>query len=473
MSSKKKFELKKLIGGHGSIAFRLTGWYALLSVALIAVAGSILYWVLAGRLRQEDDQWLVSRLTEVRGILQLHSHDSTALKEEIHRAAAMLPGSYLSVIDSHGLNASGGTLPNVGTARGPFAGSFTLGEEKGENWTSAAGDTYRLMSARENIGAGYTIHVAMDRTNEEEVLAAYRRILWLALSVSLATAIVAGYLIARHSLRPVARLATMIAELGASQLNQRAADQVWPTELTPLASNFDQLLARLDESFARISRFSADIAHELRTPLHILQGEAQSALSKTRSNEEYRQCIESATEEHERLARMVDALLFLSRTEQPESVPDKQLLDIKSEIAAICAFYQALADEQETRLIARGSGMLLADSDLLRRALGNLINNALRHTSSGGCIAVDVKRADDQVVAIEVSDTGEGISSDDLVHVFDRFYRADSARLRNGTGSGLGLAIVRSIMQLHGGSITLVSEPGRGTTATLRFPALQ
>ena len=459
------------MGKHGSIAFRLTVWYALLSVVLIASAGSFLYSFLADRLWQEDDQWLVSRITEVRGILQLHSHDAAAVKEEIDRAAAMLPGSYLFVVDSRGVNVAGGTLPRVGQADGPFEGFSTGDGERGKNWTSASGETYRLMSARANIGAGYTVQVAMNRTSEEEVLAAYRRILWLALSASLAIAVVAGYLVARYSLRPVSRLAAIIADLSVARLHQRVADEAWPTELKPLASNFDQLLARLDESFARISRFSADIAHELRTPLHILQGEAQFALSKTRSNEEYRHCIESATEEHERLARMVDALLFLSRTEQPESLPDKQLLNAASEIEAVCAFYQALADEQETTLIAGGSGTVLADCDLLRRALGNLISNALRHTSSGGSIVVDVAPTHDQEVAIAVTDTGEGISADDLLHVFDRFYRADSARLRNGTGSGLGLAIVRSIMQLHSGSITLSSEPGRGTTATLKFPS--
>ena len=171
------------------------------------------------------------------------------------------------------------------------------------------------------------------------------------------------------------------------------------------------------------------------------------------------------------MARMVDALLFLARTEQPDSLPNKQTLVIEHEVAAVCAFYQALADEQETTLIAGGAGTVLADSALLRRALGNLIINALRHTPSGGSILVDVTKTSDQGIDIVVSDTGEGIAHEDLPHVFDRFYRADSARLRHGTGTGLGLAIVRSIMLLHGGSVSLDSELGRGTAATLRFPA--
>ena len=461
-----------LLGERGSIAFRLTVWYAMLSVVLIASAGSVLYFVLADRLRQEDDQWLASRIAEVSAILQLHSRDAAALKEEIYRAAGMLPGSYLSVTDSAGINVAVGALPDATAGNGPFGAALGGSEETGVDWTASNGETYRLMSAKPNIGAGYTIRVAMNRTSEEEVLDAYWRILWLALSASLATAVVAGYLIARRGLRPVSRLARIMAELSAAHLHQRVSDEAWPAELRPLANNFDQLLARLDESFTRISRFSADIAHELRTPLHILQGEAEMALSKTRPNEDYRHCIESATEEYERLARMVDALLFLARTEQPESLPDKEILDTQKEIAAVCAFYQALADEQQITLVPGGSGTVLADCALLRRALGNLIINALRHTPSGGSIVVDVMHTHGVEVAIVVRDTGEGISPEDLLHVFDRFYRADSARLRHGTGSGLGLAIVKSIMQLHGGSVSLVSKLGRGTAATLTFLSL-
>ena len=459
-------------GKRGSIAFHLTVWFAILSVVLIASAGTILYWLLADRLRQEDDQWLAGRIVEVRGILLLHSRDSVALQEEVYREAAMLPGSYLRVIDADGVNVVEAPIAHAVVGGHPFADPLfqTRSEEQSMTWTSSLGETYRLMSARVRIGAGFTVQVAMSLTSEEEVLAAYRRILWLTLSASIVIAVVAGYLIARRGLQPVSRLAAIIAELSAEHLHRRVAGDDWPQELRPLAANFDQLLVRLNESFARISRFSADIAHELRTPLQILQGEAEMALSKARSNEQYRDCIASATEEYERLARMVDALLFLARTEQPDSFLDKQTLVLEQEIAAVCAFYQALADEQETTLIAGGAGTVMADSALLRRALGNLITNALRHTASGGFIVVDVTESIEHGVAVVVSDTGEGIAPEDLPLVFDRFYRADGARLRQGTGAGLGLAIVRSIMLLHGGSVSLKSQLGRGTAASLRFP---
>ena len=471
MFSKNGTKSASLMGEPGSIAARLTFWYALLSVVLIASAGSVLYWVLVDRLRQEDDQMLVGRIAEIRAIL-LHPTDSSVFREELQREAAMLSGTYLRVLDSRGtIVAEAPTSHAVFSRRKPSDPFSEIpGDERGADWLSGEGEVFRIMSARVAVGPGFTVQVAMSRTKEEEVIAAYRRTLWLTISAALAIAVVAGYQIARRGLQPVSRLASIVAELSAAHLHRRVGDDAWPRELRPLAANFDQLLARLEESFVRISRFSADIAHELRTPLHILRGEAEIALSKARSSEDYRTCIESAAEEYERLTRMVDALLFLARTEHPDAQLDKKPLALDQEIAAVCAFHQAMADEQEITLITVGAGIVLANSGLLRRALGNLIANALRHTPSGGRIVVEAKETPDREAEIVVSDTGDGIAPEDLPHVFDRFYRADSARSRQGMGTGLGLAIVQSIMQLHGGTVSLDSELGRGTAVTLKFP---
>lgn len=473
MSSKNGTEFAaSFMGKSKSIAARLTFWYALLSVVLITSAGGVLYWVLVERLRQEDDQLLAGRITEVRAILLLHSSDSAVFREEVQREAAMFPGTHLRVLDSQG-----DLVVEAPTTHAAFGDSEPYPpvreDERGEDWFSGDGEVYRVMSARVAAGSGFTVQVAMSRTKEEALLAAYRQTLWLAVSAALAIAVVVGYLIARRGLTPVSRLASIVAELSAAHLHRRIGNDAWPRELRPLAANFDQLLARLEESFARISRFSADIAHELRTPLHILRGEAEMALSKARSSEDYRTCIESAAEEYERLTRMVDALLFLARTEHPDAQLDKKPLALDQEIAAVCAFHQAMADEQEITLINGGAGTVLADSGLLRRALGNLIANALRHTPSGGRVVVEAGETADHGAEIIVSDTGDGIAPEDLPHVFDRFYRADSARLRQGSGTGLGLAIVQSIMQLHGGSVSIQSEPREGTTVTLKFPATQ
>lgn len=471
MSSKNETEPAGRLGESRSIAARLTLWYALLSVVLIAAAGSVLYWVLVDRLHQEDDRLLAGRIAEMRAIL-LHPTDSAVFRDELQREAAMLSGTYSRVLDAQGaiVVEAPTSHPVFGSRKSsdPFA-EFSA-DDHGADWFSGDGEVFRIMSSHVAVGPGFTVQVAMSRTTEVGVIAAYRRTLWVTVSAALAIAVVAGYLIARRGLQPVSRLATIIAELGAAHLHRRVADDAWPRELRPLATNFDQLLARLEGSFARISQFSADIAHELRTPLHILRGEAELALSRTRSSEDYRTCIESAAEEYERLTWMVDALLFLARTEQPGALLDKQGLALDREIAAVCAFHQAMADEQEVALMASGAGMVRADAGLLRRALGNLIVNALRHTPSGGRIIIEARETPDRAAEIVVRDTGDGIAPDDLPHIFDRFYRADSARTRKG-GTGLGLAIVQSIMHLHGGVVSLQSELEHGTAVTLEFPA--
>lgn len=458
-------------GAYGSIATRLTFWYALLSAALIASSGSALYWVLADRLRQEDDDLLRAPIAEMRAMLKLHRSDSPQFREEVQREAAIVPGGCLRILDSRGNivleapnhNAICVKLADLNVWKNPK-------DRQGVNWRSRDGQIYRAMWAQIDAGSGLTAQVAMNRSKDEAMLADYRRTLWLAVLAALATAIFLGYLIARRSLRPISGLAVLIGELSAVHLHRRVADHTWPHELRPLAANFDQLLARLEESFARMSRFSADIAHELRTPLHILRGEAEIALSKARSGEDYRECIVSATEEYERLTQMADALLFLARAAQPDTQLDKRPLSLDSEIAAVCAFYQAMADEREVSLHAHGTGTVLADPALLRRALGNLIVNALRHTPAGGRIVVQVAMTSGREAEIIVSDTGDGISPEDLPHIFDRFYRADSARLRKDSGTGLGLAIVKSIVQLHGGDISIQSKLRQGTTVALKFP---
>jgi len=167
----------------------------------------------------------------------------------------------------------------------------------------------------------------------------------------------------------------------------------------------------------------------------------------------------------------VDGLLFLASPEQPDKQLEKQSLDLAQEINAVCAFYQAMAGELDVALLAAGRGRLSADSSLLRRALGNLVANALHHTPRGGRVVVEVKTSPEHIVEIVVSDTGCGIAAEYLPRIFDRFYRVDGARPRQGQSTGLGLAIVRSIMQLHGGTVSINSEPDHGTTVTLTFPA--
>jgi len=463
--------IEPMTADTGSIAARLTFWYALLSVIVIAAAGSGLYWVLIQQLHDEDDRLLAGKIAEVRAVVLLHPNDRTALREEVQHEAETLPGIFIRVKSAQaGVVAESPGSRKIFGDHGLFAAIHTPDIGEALNWLAPDGEKYRVMRGGFELESRYTVDAALSLKREEQFLASYRRVLLLAVTGALAVALGAGYLIARRGLRPVSRLAAIVDGLGAGKLHHRIGEEAWPDELKPLAKNFDRLLSRLEESFARISRFSADIAHELRTPLQILRGEAEITLSKKNSNENYRACIESAADEYDRLSRMVDALLFLARSEQPNAHLDRQTLDARQEVIAVFDFYQAMADEQGITLTCLGEGTLSADSALLRRALGNLVANALRHTPDGGRITVDIQSQPDHMMAMTVSDTGHGIAPEDLPHVLERFYRADAARPRQGQGTGLGLAIVQSIMHLHGGTISIRSEVDRATSVTLMFP---
>jgi two-component system heavy metal sensor histidine kinase CusS len=252
------------------------------------------------------------------------------------------------------------------------------------------------------------------------------------------------------------------------QLHERVTAVGWPQELQPLAVAFDDMLDRLENSFTRLSQFSADLAHELRTPIANIRGEAEVALTRSRTPDEYRAVIESTVAECQHLTQIVDNLLFLARTEAAEGHLQRTSFDGRAVAEKIAAFYEPAAEEQQVTIACSGAANFFADEMLFGRAMSNLLENALHHTPAGGSILISIADRGAHV-EISVKDTGSGIAAEHLPRVFDRFYRADSAR--SSEGSGLGLALVKSIADLHGGSATIESKPGRGTIVTLTFPA--
>lgn len=227
------------------------------------------------------------------------------------------------------------------------------------------------------------------------------------------------------------------------------------------------MLDRLEESFTRLSQFSADIAHELRTPVANVLGEAQVTLTRARTPDEYREVIESSVGECERLSGIIDNLLFLARSEARREQTQRTLFDGGAAVEKIVRFYETIAEEQNITLTWSGQAEIDADPMLFSRALSNLVDNALRFTPPGGSVRVALS-AQAKGAKISVTDTGPGIAAQHLPRIFDRFYRVDSSRSSQGTG--LGLALVKSITDLHGGSAVVTSEVDRGTTVTIIFP---
>jgi two-component system heavy metal sensor histidine kinase CusS len=234
-----------------------------------------------------------------------------------------------------------------------------------------------------------------------------------------------------------------------------------------MAHAFDHSLERLEESFTRLSQFSADLAHELRTPVANILGEAEVSVTRERSSEEYRETLESCANESRKLSAVIDSLLFLARSESADQQIHPKSFDGRASLEKIAAYYQTAADERRIAIHCVGTGEVDADPTLFGRAVSNLVENALRFTPDGGEITIGVHERKGQT-EVTVQDTGVGIAPKHLPRVFDRFYRVDAARTSG--GSGLGLAIVRSIAQLHHGSAQVASSEGEGTKFTLSFP---
>lgn len=328
--------------------------------------------------------------------------------------------------------------------------------------------------AREGMSSGpmRRLEVAVDMSDQDELLEDYRRNMIISFAAGLLVAGLLGHVAARKGLVPLELMARKAREITAERLHERMANEAWPKELCALASAFDGMLARIEESFVRLSTFSADLAHDLRTPLNNCMGELEVALSKPREPEEYREALGSALEEMGRLSRMMDSLLFLARADSAQAKAERTWLEARKEIEAVSRLYDAVAEEKEVVLRAEGEARVYADPLLLRRALGNLLSNAIRYSPSGGAVVLSA-REERGAAVMEVSDGGPGIPSDELPRIFSRFYRPAQSRALHPQGLGLGLAIVKSVMDLHKGSVHAESAAGKGTRIILRFPKKQ
>ena len=343
-------------------------------------------------------------------------------------------------------------------------------------WHLPKGPHYLMMSQWVNVGADrqrVRLQLALDVTDDFTLYRHIRQRMGVVFALTLLASAGFAYLISRRALRPLAALTDSAARVQASHLKTRIDETGWPIELAALAREFDAMLGRLDRSFQRLARFSSDLSHELRTPINNLRGEAEVALSRVRSPDEYRAVLESSLEEYARITRLIDTLLFIAKADQPERGITRQQLDAASECHAVADYFEAATAERGLTLLVRGTAKIYCDPVLFRRALGNLVDNALRHTPGGGHIDLTVRSGSVGRTEVEVSDTGVGISAEHLPHLFERFYQVGNGK-EDATAPvssfGLGLAIVKSIMELHGGRVEIVSAPELGTTITLYFP---
>jgi two-component system heavy metal sensor histidine kinase CusS len=465
-----------------TLAFRLTASYALAGLCLVFLATVSLYFVLRSELEKSIDLFLADKLHVVRTLLRERPEDWDALREEIEleSAARRYQQFYIRLLDERDtpLLTTPGMADQLDLSQ--LASQIQSRPDHPFSMNGTHGQSFRVTGAPAEVGSPSTrtdtIEIAIDVSQSDALLARYRRWFFAILLGAFAIFPLIGYRVARHGIRPVEEIANTARHISSTNLRERILPEGYPFELASLADTFNKMLDRLEESFEQISRFSADIAHDLRTPVNNIRGEAEVALARARTVDEYRDVLGSCLEEAVRLSHLISDLLFLAHAESPLSHVHREQVNVAEMLDGVREYYEASAEDggiSLTTAIAPEPVIAELDRTLLQRAVGNLVSNAVAHTPAGGSIVLGTALgtgADGSTVRIEVSDTGEGIPPEALPKVFDRFYRVDASRSQASGGSGLGLSIVQSIMLLHGGNVEITSQVGQGTRVTLRLP---
>ena len=315
---------------------------------------------------------------------------------------------------------------------------------------------------------GLTVVLAVNTLHHDHFMSSFRALMWGYVAVAIVLSGLLGWWVTRRGLRPLLPIIVKASHINAAQLNDRISTQDVPTELQPLARTLNQMLERLEQDFARLSGFSSDLAHEIRTPISNMLIQSQVTLSKKRSTDQYQETLLSVVEELERLSSTVSDMLYLAKTENHLEVPNQSSVVLESEAVELLTFYELLAEEKGVTLTVAGNGTVKGDRLMIRRAISNLLSNAIRHADSSTHIAIEITQTD-LVTTLSISNTGETIPIPIQLRIFDRFFRSDQGRTHpNFEGAGLGLAITKAIMQAHGGSIGVSSEQ-RKTVFTLLF----
>lgn len=458
-----------------SITFRLTLFFSTASTAVLLVVGTMIGGLVERHFEEQD-------LTELNGKLELVRHAFAKARSESDLAA--VPQNLSDALVGHpalSVAVIGPDHRRLFTSPDAIFAVDLLESEPLKDTSKRAnlitwekdGQAYRGFTAKAITGvAGYppaTVALAINIEHHRMFMAAFRNNLWLAISAGIVLTALLGWIAARRGLAPVREMTNVAKGVSASHLGDRLPQETVPTELIDLAMAFNEMLARLEDSFQRLSDFSSDLAHELRTPISNLMTQTQVAISKERPANEYREILYSNLEEYERLARMIADMLFLAKADNGLIVPNSEMVDLATEVKNLFGFYDAFAEEQGVSLTLTGGSGVQGDRLMLRRALSNLLSNAIRHTPKGGAVKVLIDQPSPGKTRLTVENSGMAIPSEHLPRLFDRFYRVDPSRQKASDGAGLGLAITKSIVEAHKGTIRAFSSHG-STRFEITFP---
>ena len=482
---------------HFTIRWKLTLWYAVVLAAVLTTFSGVVYFVMRHQLLGRIDQGLGEELADVLSEVE-RAQNSAGMLEWLNRRFAHHEGFDFEITDTGGRRVF--VNPRLAEQALTFVEALPPARSLGyETLEVASAGRWRIISTGVSGPDGpLTVRVGRSLASFEHEMRELLLTFLLTGPLTLLAAVGGGYVLACRALRPVQSMTQTANRITADRLHERIEAGNPDDELGTLAATLNHMIERLERSFPEMRRFTADAAHELRTPLAVMRSEAEVALRSSRSPEEYSRVLENLLEETNRLATLADQLLFLCRQDAGLQPAGNEAVQMSELLGDVVSNMQLLADEQNVRLIHQEIPDCWVSSDgrQLRRVFYNLLDNAIKYTPAGGTVSV-TSRSENGRFSATVADTGIGIPAEHLPHIFDRFYRVDSSRSRAVSradgfqgraiglaggrgeddprkepqnGSGLGLSICQSIVRGLGGEILAESHPGEGTCVTIFLP---
>ena len=444
-----------------SLIARISLYFAAAACLVLLTTGYFLSHVVEAHFEEGDHHELNGKLELIQNLFRNagNPNELRQLPQQLHDALVGHHGLVVAITDASGalwFATPGAAFPGA-LLKNCQDRSSNCAEDALRQWQQG-GIGYRGLAVPIVAGSGqpFTVVLGQDVERHEIFMDTFRIVLAIAIALAALATAGLGWVVTRWGLAPLRQVTDMISGISAEHLEDRLPDDHLPTELKPLATAFNAMLARLDDSFRRLSEFSSNIAHELRTPISNLMTQTQVALSSARDKDAYKEILYSSLEEYERMAQMVGDMLYLAQTDNGLLKPGLEKVDLAEETQGLFDYFEAWAEERSIALAQSGSATVPGDRLMLRRALSNLISNAIRHTPPGKTVHVALGNAGDQAT-VTVENPGPAIPAEHIPKLFDRFYRVDPSRQRKGDGAGLGLAIVRAIVEAHGGSIGVTS----------------